>query len=162
MEPLLAREIAGELVAICLNQNDKGEYAPLRQLASATVCLLRHGEAGNEAVRLLLAALKDEDSSVRSAAAGALGTSSEAWQHCWPRSRMMTGWCALRRQGRWDAGQGSAEVVSALLAALTEEDLFVRFAAIRALGMAGQGSAEVVRRCWPRSRMKTGGCALRR
>ncbi len=67
VEPLLAREVAGELVAICLDRQGKGEYASLRQLASATVGLLRHGEAGNEAVRLLLAALKDGDWQVRSA-----------------------------------------------------------------------------------------------
>jgi HEAT repeat protein len=39
---------------------------------------------------------------------------------------------------------GSAEVVAILLAALKDEDRFVRYAAARALGSAGAGSADVV------------------
>ena len=147
------------LLTALKDEDSSVRSAAIRALGTA-------GQGSAEVVSALLAALTEEDLSVRFAAIRALGTagqgSAEVVRHCWPRSRMKT-FCALcGDKGVGHGRTGFCRSRDGLLAALKDKDSFVRSAAIRALGTAGQGSAEVVRRCWPRSRMKTGGCALRR
>jgi HEAT repeat protein/predicted phosphodiesterase len=117
VEPTLRQEVATELVAICLNRVGRREYEGLRQRVMSTMATFRSGEVSTEVLPLLLAALKDRNKNVRSAAAEALGT----------------------------MGQGSTEALNALLIALNDGQSDVRRAAAEALGTVGQGSTEVLR-----------------
>ena len=105
IESTLAREIADELTAICLNRTVKGPYEPLRKRILATLSGLASGEIGQGMQNQLLDALRDQDWNVRWNAASALG----------------------------QVGQGSEAVLAALLAALRDQDGNVRDAAWEAL-----------------------------
>ena len=78
IEPTLAREMADELMALCLDRSTKGNYAPLQKRVLAILLDLASGEIGQAMQRQLLAALIDKAGFVRENAATALGQLGQA------------------------------------------------------------------------------------
>jgi len=116
VDPALAKTVAEEMVAICLNVDDKGRATPLMARAKEVLAATPGSAVHILALTSLIAASKDEDSTIRRVAIHALGS----------------------------AGQGSPETIQVLIHANKDEDSDVRYAAVGALGKVGQGSPETI------------------
>lgn len=117
IEPTLAREVAEELVGICLNRDIRAEHIPLLELARRMLYEVRGSELGKEAVSLLLTVLKDTNPFVRERAAWTLTL----------------------------VGQGSATALDELIAALDDDEPHVRHTVAWALSRVGQGTVKAIR-----------------
>ncbi|MBM4429943.1 MAG: NACHT domain-containing protein, partial [Chloroflexi bacterium] len=127
----------------------RSPVTPLRERVGESLREFGGTAYEEDVVKLLLTALRDTDSSVRSAAVQALGWCGQA------TPEVVTALLAALQDKDWDVRstaaealgrvrQATPEVVTALLAALRDEDLSVQYAAAGVLERFGQATPEVV------------------